>query len=202
MTGFLNPFRTAVPFWGQTSRISSSLSPKRDCGSKGNRRDANVVAKTDGFCILGPWDCSSGCNLIVCYCMPLVVRFLVTRGMELSHRKFRVNLFIVERLLNLSPSKRRVDAAPQRKKERRLQWSCGHIAKNYEKKKIARHHQETQDQVENRKKNQEGAGPRMCILVVLLRQTNLDAAHGALHPFRTTVVLRGTMGNRTEYYCW
>ena len=28
------PFRTAVPFWGQTSQISSSLSPKRDCGSK------------------------------------------------------------------------------------------------------------------------------------------------------------------------
>ena len=31
----LNPFRTAVPFWGQTSQISSSLSLKRDCGSKG-----------------------------------------------------------------------------------------------------------------------------------------------------------------------
>ena len=31
----INPFRTAVPFWGQTSLISSSLSPKRDCGSKG-----------------------------------------------------------------------------------------------------------------------------------------------------------------------
>ena len=31
----INPFRTAVPFWGQTSQISSSLSPKRDCGSKG-----------------------------------------------------------------------------------------------------------------------------------------------------------------------
>ena len=29
------PFRTAVPFWGQTSLISSSLSPKRDCGSEG-----------------------------------------------------------------------------------------------------------------------------------------------------------------------
>ena len=33
-TGRVNPFRTAVPFWGQTSQISSSLSPKRDCGSK------------------------------------------------------------------------------------------------------------------------------------------------------------------------
>ena len=30
-----NPFSTAVPFWGQTSQISGSLSPKRDCGSKG-----------------------------------------------------------------------------------------------------------------------------------------------------------------------
>ena len=26
---------TAVPFWGQTTQISSSLSPKRDCGPKG-----------------------------------------------------------------------------------------------------------------------------------------------------------------------
>ena len=32
---FFNPFRIAVPFWGQTTQISSSLSPKRDCGSKG-----------------------------------------------------------------------------------------------------------------------------------------------------------------------
>ena len=30
-----NPFRTAVPFWGQSSQISSSFVPKRDCGSKG-----------------------------------------------------------------------------------------------------------------------------------------------------------------------
>ena len=30
-----NPFRTAVPFWGQTTQTSSSLSPKPDCGSKG-----------------------------------------------------------------------------------------------------------------------------------------------------------------------
>ena len=29
-----NPSRTTVPFWGQTSQISSSLSPKRDCGAK------------------------------------------------------------------------------------------------------------------------------------------------------------------------
>ena len=31
----VNSFRTAVPFWGQTSQISSGLSPIRDCGSKG-----------------------------------------------------------------------------------------------------------------------------------------------------------------------
>ena len=30
----LDPFRTAVPFWGQTRLILSSLSPKRDCGPK------------------------------------------------------------------------------------------------------------------------------------------------------------------------
>ena len=33
--GGVNPFRTAVPFRGQTTQISSSLSPKRDCGSEG-----------------------------------------------------------------------------------------------------------------------------------------------------------------------
>ena len=31
----LIPFRTAVPFWGHTTPFSSSLSPKRYCGSKG-----------------------------------------------------------------------------------------------------------------------------------------------------------------------
>ena len=30
-TGFLKPFRSAVPFWGQTTQISSVLSPERDC---------------------------------------------------------------------------------------------------------------------------------------------------------------------------
>ena len=30
----LNPFRTAAPFWGQTARILSNLSPNRDCGPK------------------------------------------------------------------------------------------------------------------------------------------------------------------------
>ena len=28
------PFRTTVPFWGQTSQISSSLSPTRHCGTR------------------------------------------------------------------------------------------------------------------------------------------------------------------------
>ena len=35
MIRVINPFRTAVPFWGQSSQISSSFVPKRDCGSKG-----------------------------------------------------------------------------------------------------------------------------------------------------------------------
>ena len=30
----LNPFRTVVPFWGQSAQVSSSLCPKRDCGSE------------------------------------------------------------------------------------------------------------------------------------------------------------------------
>ena len=30
----VNPFRTAVPFWGQTSQISTSVSPKRDSDSR------------------------------------------------------------------------------------------------------------------------------------------------------------------------
>ena len=34
ITSIIGHFRTAVPFWGQTRRISSSLSPKRDGGPK------------------------------------------------------------------------------------------------------------------------------------------------------------------------
>ena len=30
----LNPFRTAVPFWGQNTQILNKLSPQRDCGPK------------------------------------------------------------------------------------------------------------------------------------------------------------------------
>ena len=38
-----DPFRAAVPFWGQTTNSLSSLSPKRDCGSKGVN---SIIAKT------------------------------------------------------------------------------------------------------------------------------------------------------------
>ena len=48
----LNPFRTAVPFWGQTSQISSSFVPKRDRGSKG------VKACLGGNRV---WNSSQGC---------------------------------------------------------------------------------------------------------------------------------------------
>ena len=40
-----NPFRTAVPFWGQTSQISSSFVPKRDRGSKINAPGGRVPSK-------------------------------------------------------------------------------------------------------------------------------------------------------------
>ena len=40
-----NPFRAVVPFWRQTSQISSSLSPKRDCGSKGNMLRETVCCR-------------------------------------------------------------------------------------------------------------------------------------------------------------
>ena len=41
-TDLINPFRTAVPFWGQTIQSPSTLSPKRDCGSKGVKRDTDL----------------------------------------------------------------------------------------------------------------------------------------------------------------
>ena len=40
----LHPFRTAVPFWGQTTQISSRLSIKRDSGSKGINKLNHVTA--------------------------------------------------------------------------------------------------------------------------------------------------------------
>ena len=39
----VNPLRTAVLFWGQTTQFSSSLSPKRDCGSKGVKGERKLV---------------------------------------------------------------------------------------------------------------------------------------------------------------
>ena len=30
----MNPFRTAVPFWGQTSQTPSNMPPERDCTPK------------------------------------------------------------------------------------------------------------------------------------------------------------------------
>ena len=47
----IDPFRTAVPFWGQTSQISSSLPPKRDCGSKGVKEDLRQIRKAIFFAI-------------------------------------------------------------------------------------------------------------------------------------------------------
>ena len=34
-----NPFRTTVPFGGQTTRNLTGLPPKRDCSSKGVKRE-------------------------------------------------------------------------------------------------------------------------------------------------------------------
>ena len=38
----INPFRTTVPSWGQTTLIPSSLSPKRDYGPKRDTRAVGV----------------------------------------------------------------------------------------------------------------------------------------------------------------
>ena len=38
-------FITAVPFWGQTTRISSSLPSKRDCAPKGVNRPSNLSSE-------------------------------------------------------------------------------------------------------------------------------------------------------------
>ena len=52
----LNPFRTAVPFWGQTSQNSSIFVPKRDRGSKGvkNAPVVQVVTLEFSFFCLSP----------------------------------------------------------------------------------------------------------------------------------------------------
>ena len=48
----LNPFRTAVPFWGQTTQILSSLPPKRDCGSKRVNPMSSETPSTLGTAVL------------------------------------------------------------------------------------------------------------------------------------------------------
>ena len=48
----LNPFRTAVPFWVQTTQIRSSLSPKRDCGSERVNRQTCPGIQSDPTLIL------------------------------------------------------------------------------------------------------------------------------------------------------
>ena len=40
----LTPLEPQFRFWGQTSQISSSLSPNRDCGSKSHLNQANDTA--------------------------------------------------------------------------------------------------------------------------------------------------------------
>ena len=52
----LTLFRTAVPFWGQTTQISSSLPPQRDCGSKGvkvrfGRPSTHATAVKRGYAV-------------------------------------------------------------------------------------------------------------------------------------------------------
>ena len=42
-----NPFRTAVPLWGQSSHFISNLSPKRDCGSKRVNINSHIGPSTD-----------------------------------------------------------------------------------------------------------------------------------------------------------
>ena len=48
----VNPFRTAVPFWGQNSWNLTGLSPKRDCGPKRVKTHvssfSNILAPSPG----------------------------------------------------------------------------------------------------------------------------------------------------------
>ena len=57
----VNPFRTAVPFWGQTSRILSNLSPKLDCGPK----SVNLVYYSGG--VYGMMSCLHTRATTVCF---------------------------------------------------------------------------------------------------------------------------------------
>ena len=60
----LNPFSTAVPFWGQTSQIRSNLSPKRDCGTKrvndGGITSHNIVLDLAAVSPPPHFDCYGG----------------------------------------------------------------------------------------------------------------------------------------------
>ena len=65
---------TAVPFWGQTTQISSSLSPKRHCGSKGAiKRDRTTRSSCRTF-VLRP--CAA---------------FVIQRGVCASEQSFDQN---------------------------------------------------------------------------------------------------------------
>ena len=44
----LTPLEPQFRFWGQNSQISSSLSPKRDCGSKGVK-EGSTPNQSGGF---------------------------------------------------------------------------------------------------------------------------------------------------------
>ena len=60
----LNPFRTAVPFWGQTTWKWSRVSPKRDCGSKRvNRRVYPVFVLR----VCSSWDKYTHCQYNIRY---------------------------------------------------------------------------------------------------------------------------------------
>ena len=53
-----NPFGAAVPFWGRTSQILSSRSPKRDCGPKRDDKDLIYDRGREG----GSWRNTSRVN--------------------------------------------------------------------------------------------------------------------------------------------
>ena len=87
----LNPFRTAVSFWGQSTQIWSSLSPNRDCGSKRVAPQPCQEHQLDklrprGCAILPPgwWGWHGIIVLSVC---PLTDRHLLDCSSSLSRNK-------------------------------------------------------------------------------------------------------------------
>ena len=48
-----NPFRTAVPFWGQNTWKLTGLSPKRDCSSKRAKALKASINKSSDCCAQG-----------------------------------------------------------------------------------------------------------------------------------------------------